>query len=189
MSLLHSHGLKSVKEVVGQFCLRYSYATGSCLGKVARVVEVLEVQNSSFSIETGTGRPPRYCDVEELWQFYPRDYFHVVYATRLLWFDLCLLSNIANFPPPPTHRQPAVGPNSTSSLEKMFVPPPISVDVPGRSKTKGFGTAALGICFPKVSNAMDHTVHPLRGLKMLLWVLRPEGKLMLRHFRRGELGG
>ncbi|CAJ1377527.1 unnamed protein product [Effrenium voratum] len=56
---------------------------------------------------------PEYCDVEELWQFYPRDYFHVVY----------------------------------------------------------------------VSNAMDHTVHPLRGLKMLLWVLRPEGKLMLRHFR------
>ncbi|CAK9087690.1 unnamed protein product, partial [Durusdinium trenchii] len=55
----------------------------------------------------------RYCDVEELWQIFPKDYFHVVY----------------------------------------------------------------------VSNALDHTVHPLRSLKWLLWVLHPIGKLQLRHFR------
>ena len=56
---------------------------------------------------------PRYCDVEELWQFFPKDYFHLVF----------------------------------------------------------------------VSNALDHTVHPIRSLKLLLWVLHPDGKLMLRHFR------
>ena len=57
---------------------------------------------------------PRYCDVEELWQFFPKNYFHVVF----------------------------------------------------------------------VSNALDHTVHPIRGLKLLLWVLHPDGKLLLRHFRQ-----
>ncbi|CAL1164296.1 unnamed protein product [Cladocopium goreaui] len=56
---------------------------------------------------------PEYCDVEELWQFFPKNYFHVVF----------------------------------------------------------------------VSNALDHTVHPIRGLKLLLWVLHPDGKLLLRHFR------
>lgn len=35
-----------------------------------------------------------------------------------------------------------------------------------------------------VSNALDHTVHPIRGLKLLLWVLHPDGKLLLRHFRQ-----
>ena len=55
----------------------------------------------------------RYCDVEELWQVYPKDYFHIVY----------------------------------------------------------------------VSNALDHTVHPVRGLRMLLWVLREDGQLLLRHLR------
>ena len=34
-----------------------------------------------------------------------------------------------------------------------------------------------------VSNALDHVVHPVRGLKMLLWVLHPDGQLLLRHFR------
>ena len=34
-----------------------------------------------------------------------------------------------------------------------------------------------------VSNALDHTVHPLRGLKMLLWVLHKNGMLLLRHLR------
>ncbi|CAK9084227.1 Phosphopyruvate hydratase [Durusdinium trenchii] len=66
--------------------------------------------------ETGFQPPhgfPEYCDVEELWQIFPKDYFHVVY----------------------------------------------------------------------VSNALDHTVHPLRSLKWLLWVLHPIGKLQLRHFR------
>ena len=60
---------------------------------------------------------PRYCDVEELWQFFPKNYFHVVF----------------------------------------------------------------------VSNALDHTVHPIRGLKLLLWVLHPDGKLLLRHFRLTSL--
>ena len=35
-----------------------------------------------------------------------------------------------------------------------------------------------------MSNALDHTVHPIRGLKLMLWVLHPEGTLQLRHFRR-----
>ena len=34
-----------------------------------------------------------------------------------------------------------------------------------------------------VSNALDHTVHPLRGLKMLLWVLHKNGMLLLHHLR------